>query len=147
MKKLLPPVYLLGALILVVFLHFRLPIRGLIAFPWRLLGIAPLVIGVALNLAADRAFTRRETTVKPFERPTSLITGGVFRISRNPMYLGMVLIVLGLSVVLGSETPFGVVPVFAFLLDRRFIAKEERVLQDVFGDQFRRFRSRTRRWV
>ncbi len=63
------------------------------------------------------------------------------------MYLGMVLIVLGLSVLLGSATAFGVVPVFALLLDHRFIAEEERALHEVFGDEFRRFRSRTRRWV
>jgi protein-S-isoprenylcysteine O-methyltransferase Ste14 len=147
MKKPLPPVYLLGALTLVVLLHFLWPGGRLIAGPWRLLGIALLLIGIVLNLAADQGFKKRKTTVKPFERPTSLITGGVFGFSRNPMYLGMVSIILGVSVLLGSATPFAVVPVFAFLLDRCFIVKEEQSLQDIFGDQFRQYRNRTRRWV
>jgi len=147
MKKPLPPTYFLGAIVLAVILHFLLPLRQLLAFPWRLLGLVPLVIGIVLNLLADRALKQHDTTVKPFEESNALVTGGVFRLTRNPMYLGMTLILLGIAMLLGSATPFAVVPIAGVLFDRVFISPEERMLEDTFGDQFRECRKRVRRWI
>ena len=147
MKKTLPPVYFLGAIIVEVLLHFLLPLRQFLVFPWRLLGLVPPVIGIVLNLLADQTFKKHETTVKPFEESKALVTGGVFRISRNPMYLGMTLMLLGVTLILGSVTPFVVVLLFPVLLDRIFIVTEERMLEDTFGDQFRQYRNRVRRWI
>ena len=67
MRKLLPPTYFFGAVLLVVVLHFLLPLHQILYFPWCLLGLAPLVIGIMLNLLADQAFKKHNTTVKPFE--------------------------------------------------------------------------------
>lgn len=147
MKKTLPPVYFLGAIIVEVLLHFLLPLHQFLVFPWRLLGLVFLVIGIVLNALADQTFKKHETTVKPFEESTALVTGGVFNISRNPMYLGMTLILLGLGALLGSATPFAIVPVFTVLLDRVFIVQEEKMLVDTFGDQFRQYRNQVRRWI
>ncbi len=85
MKKILPPTYFYGAIASEIALHFLLPVQQLLAFPWRLIGLIPLVIGIALNLLADKQFSRGNTTVKPFEESSVLVTTGVFRISRNPM--------------------------------------------------------------
>ena len=147
MKKILPITYFLGFIVLAVLLHFLLPLRQFLAFPWRLLGLVPLVIGIVLNLLADQTFKKHKTTVKPFEESKALVTGGVFRISRNPMYLGMTLILLGVALILGSATPFVVVLLFPVLLDRIFIVPEERMLENTFGDQFRLYRNRVRRWI
>lgn len=147
MRKLLPPTYFFLAIVLAVLLHFLLPGRRLVGYPWRLLGLLPVLMGIALNLLADRAFKRGNTTVKPFERSSVLVTGGVFGISRNPMYLSMTLILLGLVVLLGSATPFAVVPFFAVQLDRAFIAPEQRMLEEVFADRFSEYRRRVRRWI
>ncbi len=147
MRKILPPTYFLGSIVLAVLLHFLFPLRQFLAFPWRLLGLVPLVTGIVLNLLADQTFKKHETTVKPFEESKALVTGGVFRISRNPMYLGMTLILLGITLILGSVTPFVVVLLFPVLLDRIFIVTEERMLEDTFGDQFEQYRNRVRRWI
>jgi len=147
MKKVLPPTCFLGAIVLAALLHFLLPLHQLIVFPWRLLGLVPLVIGVVLNLLADRAFKKHGTTVKPFEESNTLVTGGVFGVTRNPMYLGMALILLGIALILGSVTPFAVVLLLIVLLDRSFISREEQMLADIFGDQFRQYRQRIRRWI
>jgi protein-S-isoprenylcysteine O-methyltransferase Ste14 len=147
MRKLLPPAYFLCTISLAVILHFSLPGRQILTSHWRLVGLAPLVIGVTLNLLADRAFKKHDTTVKPFEESTALVTDGVFGITRNPMYLGMVLILFGVSMLLGSAAPFAVVLILAALLDRVFIAPEEQKLQDTFGEQFRQYRKRVRRWI
>lgn len=146
-KSVLPPVYFLAAIIGAVLLHFLFPIRQVLEFPWRLFGLAFLAVGMVLNALADRAFKKHETTVKPFEESRALVTGGVFGISRHPMYLGMALILLGLATLLGSAAPFAVIPVFAVALDRVFIVQEERMLEETFGDRFRRYRTRVRRWI
>lgn len=85
--------------------------------------------------------------MKPFEESSALVTGGVFRVTRNPMYLGMALIVLGAALLLGSATPLAVVILLALLLDRAFISPGERMLADTFGDQFQEYRGRVRRWI
>lgn len=146
-KPLLPPAYFIASICAMLALHFLLSIVRILPFPWTLLGIAPVIAGVALNLAADRAFKRHQTTVKPFELSTSLITEGVFRVSRNPMYLGMVLILLGLAIVLGTLTPFAVCAAFAVLLHYRFVRTEERMLAEKFGADWRAYRGQVRRWI
>ncbi len=147
MRKLLPPHYFLGAMLLAVILHFLLPVSQILIFPWRLLGLAPLVIGIVLNLLADQAFKKHNTTVKPFEESSALVTDGVFKITRNPMYLGIVLILFGVAMLLGSAAPFAVVLLLAVLLDRVFIAPEEQKLEDTFGERFQHYRRRVRRWI
>lgn len=145
-KPILPPIYFGVALLAMLLFNFVAPVLRGIAFPWSLLGLAPIVIGTALNLLADRALKTHGTTVKPFERSGHLVTNGVFAISRHPMYLGMVLILGGLAVLLGTLTPFAVVLVFAVFLDFRFVRAEERILAETFGDDWRLYRRRVRRW-
>ena len=147
MKKILPPTYFLAAIVSMVALHFLLPLRKPISFPWRLLGLAPLTAGIILNILADRAFKIHRTTVKPFEKSTTLVTEGIFRVSRHPMYLGMILIVAGIGVLVGSATPWLVVILLAILFDRFFIKTEEQILEETFGDLFREYRKHVRRWI
>jgi protein-S-isoprenylcysteine O-methyltransferase Ste14 len=118
-----------------------------LAFPWRLAGLLPLGIGVALNLIADQAFRKHDTTVKPFVTSNSLITGGVFSVSRNPMYLGMALILLGLALLLGSLSPFTIVIALPVLLRQIYIIPEEQMLDETFGEQYREYCHRVRRWI
>ncbi|MGP0094146.1 MAG: methyltransferase family protein [Xanthobacteraceae bacterium] len=146
-KPLLPPAYFLASICAILALHFLLPIAQVLPFPWTLLGIAAVISGVALNLVADRAFKHHQTTVKPFELSTSLVTEGVFRLSRNPMYLGMVLILLGIAMVLGTLTPLAVCAAFAVLLHYRFVRMEERMLAEKFGADWRAYSGQVRRWI
>jgi len=147
MKKVLPPTYFLVATVLMVALHFAVPLGKVIPFPWRLLGLVPLVVGVFLNIIADRTFKRYKTTVKPFERSRALITGGVFKLTRNPMYLGMVMILTGIAVLLGSATPWLMVLILCILLHCVFIKPEEQMLEATFGDAYREYRRGVRRWI
>jgi protein-S-isoprenylcysteine O-methyltransferase Ste14 len=146
-KKPLPPTYLFSSLLLMTGLHLVVPVLEVIRFPWSLTGCVPLLVGIVLNLVADQAFKRAGTTVKPFEESSALITGGVFRISRHPMYLGMVLILFGVAMLLGTLTPILVVPVFALLMQYRFIMVEERMLEAKFGAHWTNYKSRVRQWV
>jgi len=146
-KPVLPPTYLWTAMIVMVALHFVFPVKRIIPFPWDLLGVLPLVLGAALNLSADKAFRDAKTTVKPFQESAALITNGVYRISRHPMYLGFVLMLLGLAILLGSLTPLLVVPIFAVVMDRVFIVVEERMLAEKFDQAWLDYKAKVRRWV
>ena len=146
-KKVLPPTYLLVAIVLTLVLHFLLPVYKIVPVPWNLLGILPLAGGIALNLITDRAFHQAQTTVKPFEESTALITTGVFRITRNPMYLGYLLILLGVALIVRSVTPYAGILVFAILMDRVFIRVEEQMLGKQFGQAWREYAQKVRRWV
>ena len=114
--RLLPPTILLPAIVLILGLHFLLPLRGIVPWPWRMLGAIPLALGVILDLWADRLFKQANTTVKPFEKPRSFIVTGPFRVTRHPMYVGMTAILIGLWLLLGTITPIFVVPLFVLVL-------------------------------
>jgi len=146
-KRSLPPTYFLGAIVLMLVLHFILPIRQLIVAPWRWLALIPVVFGILIELVADRAFKQAQTTVKPFETSTVLVTAGVFRVTRNPMYLGMIFMLLGGWILLGSESSFLPIPMLAILLDRIFIRPEEAMLRETFGEQYDAYWRNTRRWI
>ena len=147
MRHPLPTAYFFAAIVLAVALHFLVPLRRIVAFPWRWGGLAPLLAGILLNLLADRAFKKHSTTVKPFEKSRSLVTEGVFGISWNPMYTGMTFVVFGIALLLGSLSPFAVAVVLPIVFDRVFIRREERMLADAFGDRFREYRRRVRKWI
>lgn len=147
MKKVLPPTYFFLALVLIVALHLAFPIFRYATFPFNLLGIVPLVLGLALNVVADGVFKKFETTVKPFEQSTTLVTAFPFSISRNPMYLGVALMLLGVALLLGTLSSLVPVLVFPYLMDRIFIRAEEQMLAATFGTEWERYRSMVRRWI
>ena len=146
-KRVLPPTYLLTSILAMVGLHLTIPAGRFIPFLWRLSGIAPMGLGLSVAVIADRAFKKCKTTVEPFKVSTSLVRGGVFRISRNPMYLGFVLILIGIGLLMGSVAPFVVVPVFAVLMDVVFIRAEERMLEETFGPEWLDYKKKVRRWI
>ena len=145
--NLLPPAYLYSAIVLIIGLYFLLPGPQIFSSPGRYLGILPLVLGGALNILADQSFKRHKTTVKPFEDSTYLVIDGVFRLSRNPMYLGFVLLLAGIAIFLGSAIPWIVVAVFPFLMELRFIRSEETMLAARFGEDWLEYKRRVRKWI
>lgn len=147
MKSVSPLAYFLGAIAVMAVCHFTIPLHRLVRFPWRLLGLLPLAAGILLNLLADRAFKRHDTTVKPFEESRALVTHGVFSLTRNPMYLGMISMLVGMALFMGSATPWLVVLLTALLLDHCFIRSEERMLAQAFGNQFHEYQRRVHRWI
>ncbi len=147
LKKVFPPTYLLVAIILILLLHFTFPVATIVRNPLNLIGLFPLLIGVALNLIADRDFKRYQTTVKPYEESATLLTEGVYRYSRHPMYLGFVLILLGISLLLGSISPYVVVLIFSILMELVFIRVEEDMLNETFQEEWRQYKSKVRKWI
>jgi protein-S-isoprenylcysteine O-methyltransferase Ste14 len=146
-KKVLPPTCLYLAIIVILLLHFFFPIANVIPTPWNYLGAIPFVLGVTLNFIADHSFKKYGTTVKPFEESSVLITTGVYQVSRNPMYLGFVLMLIGIVIFQVSLAPYVVVVVFAVLMDIGFIGSEERMLEKKFCTAWLDYKRKVRRWI
>jgi len=143
----LPPVYLLMTVILMIGLHLVFPVRHVIPSRARYWGVAPVLAGLALVMWVAKLFDRAGTTIKPFQESSALVVRGPYRLSRNPIYLGMVVALLGLGMMLGSLAPFAIVPVFGWVIDRRFIRREEAMLERTFGASYAEYKARVRRWL
>lgn len=143
----MPPVYLLAAILAMLALGFLFPLRQGLIGPWRWAGVVPLAIGLALGGWVAMLFHRRGTTIKPGEISSTLLTDGPFRISRNPIYVGMTCVLIGIALALDSLTPWFVVPVFCALVTWNVIPVEESMLAETFGDQYAQYQARVRRWL
>lgn len=107
------------------------------------------LIGIGFSSAGAIAFRRSRTTVNPLhpERASSLVTCGVYRVTRNPMYVGMLLGLLAWAVGLASPISLAGPVAFIIYINRFQIGPEERVLLAKFGRQFEAYRSSVRRWL
>lgn len=128
-------------------LHFTLPLATWITDPWRSIGFGVVVLGVLLVLQSARRFKRAGTGVRPFSEATTVVAEGPFRWTRNPMYLGMVVVTLGVATCLGSVSPFLLPGTLFFVLDRRFVRREEQFLRDSLGTAYDDYSTRVRRWI
>ena len=142
-----PPVLLLVAVVLMVALHYVLPVARWLAWPWRALGALPIAVAVLVGFWGAVQFRRHDTTIIPFEQSTGLIAEGPYRYGRNPLYLSMTLILVGLWILLGSLSPAVVVPLFVWWISSRFIANEERHLEAQFGRTYLEYKTKVRRWL
>ena len=128
-------------------LHFFIPLSQLLHGSWRLLGLLPLAAGLACTAASAFLFKVMDTGVVPFSETTTIVTGGMFRYTRNPMYLGMVLVLIGVALLCGSISPWLVIPVFILIIHTVFILNEEKVLEEKFGEEYLRYKHSVRRWL
>jgi protein-S-isoprenylcysteine O-methyltransferase Ste14 len=145
--RLLPPVWFLGAIVSMGVLHWAFPVLRADSIAVRALGALLIAAGLALTVWSAGLFRRQDTAIRPFERSRVLVAEGPYRFTRNPMYLGLIGMLVGLAFVLQSLTPLAVPPLFAWLLSTRFVAHEERMLRERFGDAYTAYTQRVRRWL
>ncbi len=147
MRQMLPPTLFLICVAAALLLHFLLPLAVIIPQPLNLIGLLPLVIGAALAYAGSNQFSKVGTNIDTFNEPGTLVTDGLFRYSRNPMYLGGVLALTGIWLLLGTLSPLLVVLVLIVIADRWYITFEEAALVRKFGKSYEDYRMKTRRWI
>jgi protein-S-isoprenylcysteine O-methyltransferase Ste14 len=110
-------------------------------------GLVLFVVGVGIAVSAVWAIWRAGSSVVPVRPTTALVTGGVFRLTRNPMYLGLALGYAGVSVSLNAIWPLLVLPFVVRAVRRRVIGREEAYLERKFGRTYRRYVERVPRWI
>ena len=145
-----PPIVLVAAVAAAVLVHFRLflpPIPFAETLALRAVGWVLIAAGLGLGVWARETFKHLNTTILPHRGATALATTGPFRFSRNPIYLGEVLALIGIGLVLNALPFLLIVPVFMFAVDRLAIRREERHLLDRFGDAWVDYADSVRRWL
>ncbi len=121
-----------------------------IDFPARLaFAVSAAAIGIAIAGMGVFSFRRAKTTVNPMKPDASsaLVMSGIYRLTRNPMYLGILLLLIGWGIFLSNALAFLVLPGFVLYMNRFQIAPEERALTRLFGQAFVTYRSQVRRWI
>jgi protein-S-isoprenylcysteine O-methyltransferase Ste14 len=121
---------------------FVFPARNLFAVSLGVTGAVATILGVV-------TFRRARTTVNPMKPDTSssLVLSGIYTLSRNPMYLGFLLVLGGWAIFLSNALAFLLLPAFIFYMNRFQIEPEERALTSLFGQEFVAYKSRVRKWL
>lgn len=149
MNKILDyPPLLAGLLAALAILASRYIPVATIDVPW-LMWAARLIIvlGFALIFWASRSFSNSDTPIMPDQTPKAMLTEGAYKISRNPIYLGMAIILFGLALYMGSLIAFLSPVLFVLMITQRHILPEERCLKEEFGDDADIYFAKTRRWI
>ncbi len=113
------------------------------------IGAAFAAIGILIAVSGLVAFRRARTSASPLrpDKASSLVASGIYRYTRNPMYFGMLLVLIGWAVYLARPWALAVLPVFVIYMNRFQIGPEERALAGIFGAEFDAYRNRVRRWM
>ena len=108
-----------------------------------------IISGLIIILSAIILFKKYQTTITPLNpsNATKLITGGIYKFSRNPMYLGLLLVLLGISIILNLTGGFFLIPLFILYLNLFQIIPEENAMVDLFKDEFLEYKKKVRRWI
>lgn len=143
-----PPILALGSASLMWWLDRSLALGQLLPRQWQAWGVLPAAIGLGVTLTAMWQFRQARTTINPMkpEAATELVTGGIFRFSRNPMYFGLALVLTGWAIWLGTPGPWLGLPLFVVAVTLLQIVPEERVLKRLFGPRYVDYCRNTGRW-
>jgi protein-S-isoprenylcysteine O-methyltransferase Ste14 len=145
--KVPPPLFYLGGLLAGLGLEFAFPIDG--PPTWVRIVVAALALAASayLDFGAMGRFARARTNVIPFKPTTALVTDGPYRITRNPMYVGMACLYVAIAVGFSLIWALVLLPLVLIVVDRLVIAKEEPYLERLFGEPYLDYKNRVRRWL
>ena len=150
MKKLFtyrPPRIALALLVVTMGVWYFSPPDTLLYLPYKLVASIFIILGFAGLILAWLQFKRSDTAVSPTAETSGIIKNGMYHYSRNPMYLGMLLILLGASFIMGTLTSMVAPAVFFLIIDKIFIPFEEEKLLASFGNSYNEYMMTTRRWL
>jgi protein-S-isoprenylcysteine O-methyltransferase Ste14 len=144
--KILPPHYFVLSLVLMIGLGM-LGQTVLLPTPWQYAGLIFWAVGLWLGVQGSRGFAKAGTNIIPFTESTTLVTEGVFAISRNPMYTGFILALVGTAVLMNGWIAWLVIVPFIAIIRSYFIKNEERLMTETFGDAYVAYCASVRRWL
>lgn len=144
---LLPPAVLILTMIAMILLNQFVPLVRFWDTHICWIGVPVIVLGLAVAQWHSLLFKKLKTNINTFNEPDILVTDGLFRVSRNPMYLGFLVNLSGTWVVLGSASPLIALAGFWLLTNYWYIPIEERAMLNKFGDKYIIYKSTVRRWL
>ena len=142
-----PPLMLLSCVLVGVGLHWIHPIP-FVGNPVRWIAAAFLIcIGIGTILYCAWKFKKTGTNIEPWKKTSRIITSGVYRFTRNPIYLSFLIVGTGVAFAVNSVWIIAMMLPLGFLLTHFVIAKEERYLEQSFGDEYLSYKAKVRRWI
>ena len=138
---------MLVTLVLMWLMHYAFPIYQYMHEPLAYIGIAGVFFGIFMAAISAYLFKKAGTGIEPFDEATTLVKNGFYRYSRNPMYLGMFLMLMGSAFLMGSIGALLPMPVFVLIIRNNFVLAEERFLEASFGERYLEYKSTVRRWL
>jgi len=142
-----PPLLFVGTLAVGLVLHWLMPVHLLPRLVALGMGAAILFLSWLLVRAAEQAMKQAGTNIRPDQPTLAIVTDGPFRFSRNPMYLASTGLYLAVTLLFNALWPLVLLPLILIALEWGVIRREERYLETKFGDPYREYRSRVRRWL
>jgi protein-S-isoprenylcysteine O-methyltransferase Ste14 len=144
-----PPILALAIAFAMYWLAGSLDIAPFAVSGGRALATIVFAAGFLIDAISVAAFVRAKTTVNPMapSRAQALVTGGLYRFSRNPMYLGMLLMLSAAFLYFGEGANAALLALFVVLINELQIKPEEKALEAKFGDEYRAYKKRVRRWL
>ena len=148
MKKILPPVLFIVFIVVMVVTCWLMDSLHTVNYPYNLLGIFGVAIGLFISIKGKALFKTLGTNIMTFDNPDKLVTEGIYQYSRNPMYLGFVVALLGFTLLTGASiVSFLFVVLFFLITDRWYIAFEEKAMMKTFGREYKAYCQAVRRWI
>ena len=144
MKITFPPVILLASIVLQIILLFSFPISVDLS---SLLGLILILSGISLVFVSFRFMRKMKTTFIPDGTPEVLISSGPFKFSRNPIYLGMLTVLVGVAFLMSSLSAIIIAFVFGIIINFTWIAHEQKKLHELFSEDWENYSSKVRRWI
>lgn len=147
--KIPPPIYALLTVFLMWIFNGNFPIASLFQGAWGMLGWFFIAVGILIELWSVKLFLQEKTTINPLSPNKSkrIVESGIYKYSRNPMYLGMLSILLGCGVLFGSVSALLCLPIFVLVITTQQIIPEEMILTSNFGQVYLDYKKRVRRWL
>lgn len=145
-KLLIPPVFVLAALILITASYLFIPEYNVIPFPVNLAGLFVIFGGITMMGKARDLFKKYQTTLN-FGKSSYLIQEGIFLKTRNPMYIGMFLMLLGVGICFGNLFSILIPIAFIVLIHFLFVLDEEKVMLETFGQVYLDYKAKVKRWL
>lgn len=145
--KIRPPIVGLVYILLAVGLQYLFPDTKIDFASYHVLGVVFIILGIIIAIWSILLFRKIGTTKDPFGDPSTIVTKGPFRFSRNPMYLSLTVILLGIGFYVGTVLFYLVALGFFLTMNFSFIPREEKILGTTFGGKYSDYKRRVRRWL
>lgn len=148
MKWLIPPVLVALCLLLMTTLSYTYPIEVIFQNKeTSFIGVPLIITGLSFILITAYKFKKVETNIHTFHEPNKLVTSGLFQVSRNPIYLGFLLILIGAAITLNAISTFLGPIIFFLAANFWYIPFEEKAAMNQFGDEYHEYKNTVRRWI
>ena len=147
MPKIKPPYIAFTLLFLSWLANYLFPQFRFIYGTYRYIGILGFVFGLSITFSAFYVFKKSKTPIMPGQKPTFMVAAGPYKFTRNPMYLGVTIALLGATIFFGNLLSLLSPIIFFFIINYYFVPMEEKLMEELFGKKYIEYKKKVRRWI